>query len=188
MNDPLEDQAIHDFVLESESNLDTATRVARVFPKMQLAIVQAVLDELERKIRAALGKDWEIWNNRNEIFSKSYSGFYVRRPSWGEIYVTIETPRRGEGTTLGVWRKRGPETATLDSALVDAFAKAKLSGEANPYWAWYQELPRIRGDWSSAAALIAMHFHRKDTVNELADQILLVNRIAAPVLDGLTKK
>jgi hypothetical protein len=188
MNDPLEEQAIQDFLLESEVNLDTASRVTHAFPKVQLGIVQTTLDQLEAKIRTALGKDWQIWNNRNEVLLRNYARFSIWRESWGDICIGLETQTREETTTVGIWRKRSAETAVLDSALVEAFAKAKLVGDANRWWAWYQTLPPERGNWSGAAALAAMHFRRSEIVAYFAEQILLVHQIAAPVIDRFMTK
>jgi hypothetical protein len=188
MIDPLEEQTVAQFVLETEANLDTAIRMARVLPKLQLDIVQPVLDELEKKLRSKLGKDWKIWNSRNEVLVSRYAGFTVSRKSWGEIYVDLETQVREGTNAVGIWRKKGPQTASLDSALADAFAKAKLSGNANKWWAWYQHLPPDRGNWNAAPALAAMHFRRAEVVDYLTDQILLVHRLATPVIDAFTSK
>jgi hypothetical protein len=81
MNDPLQEQTVGEFILENEGNLGIAAEVARAFPPIQRQIVQRALDALEKKLRSQLGKEWEIWNNRDEVLLKRYSGFSVRRQS-----------------------------------------------------------------------------------------------------------
>jgi hypothetical protein len=188
MNDPLEDQTLTEFVLESETHIDAAARMARIFPLVQRRIILPILDALEKKLREWLGADWEIHNCRDEILVANYPGFVVSRKSWGEIYVNFESQTREGGTVVGVWRKREPRLAALDSALADAFAKADLSGDANSFWAWVRYLPAEFGDWNAAPALAAMQFHQEETADYFADQILMVHRVAAPVIDAFTTK
>ena len=188
MNDPLEEQAVTDFVLESKTNIDAAARMAKVFPIVQRHIVLPVIDELEEKLRASLGKDWVIYNFREEIFVKNYPGFTVSRQSWGGIYINLENRTRERSSVVGIWRLRDSASAVLDEALVSAFAKANLSGEANRWWAWYQELPPDRGNWSGAPALFKMHCCRNEAVEYLAEEVLRIHRIAAPVIDRFISK
>jgi hypothetical protein len=188
MNDPLEQQTVTDFVLESETHIDAAARMAKVFPVVQRQIVLPVLDALEKKLRASLGSGWEIYNCREEVLAKNYAGFTVSRKSWGEIYVSFESQTREGTTAIGVWRARQPDSVSMDSALAEAFAKTQLSGKANRWWAWYRDLPPERGNWNAAPALAAMHFHEKEVVEYFAEEILRVHRIAAPVIDLFTAK
>lgn len=186
MNDPLEQQTVTDFVLESETHIAAAARMAKIFPIVQRQIILPVLDELEKKLRAALGADWEIYNCREEILATNYPGFSVSRKSWGEIYINFESQTREGETVIGVWRAKSPESAAMDSALIEAFAKANLSGDANRWWAWYQVLSSERGNWNAAPALSAMHFRKSETVEFFANEILRVHKIATPVLDQFT--
>lgn len=188
MNDPLEQQAITDFVLESETNIDAAARMAKAFPTIQRQIVPPVLDELEKKLRASLGADWEIYNSREEVLTKNYTGFTVRRKSWREIYISLENQTQEGSTVVGVWRAKNPAGAAMDEALVKAFSKANLSGDANRWWAWYRQLQPERGNWNGAQALWAMHSSRTDAVEYFAKEILQVHRIAAPVIDRFVSK
>jgi len=188
MNDPLEEQTLTEFVLESETHIDAAARMARVFPLVQRRIVLPILDALETKLRKTLGADWEIYNCKNEILVDNYPGFTVSRKSWGEVYVNFESQTREGGTVIGIWRKREPALGALDSALADAFAKANLSGDANIYWAWVRELPPEVGDWNAAPALAAMQFQQAETTDYFAEQILTTHRIAAPVIDSFIRK
>src|ERR1044072_5948896 len=170
MNDPLEDQTLTEFVLESETHIDAAARMARIFPLVQRRIILPVLNALEKKLRKALGVEWEIHNCKDEILADNYPGFTVSRKSWGEIYVNFESQTREGGTVIGVWRKREPALAALDSAIADAFAKANFSGDANIYWAWVRQLPAEVGDWNAAPALAAMQLHQKETIDYFADR------------------
>ena len=188
MNDPLEQQSVIDFVLESETNIDTAARLAKVFPIVQRQIILPVLDDLEKKLRDALGLEWEIYNCREEILVKSYPGFTVSRKSWGEIYVNFENQTHEGSTAIGIWRAKSPKTAGMDSALVEAFANASLSGAANRWWAWYQDLPPEQGNWNAATALGRMHFYKSETVDYFAKEILRVHKIATPILDKFISK
>jgi hypothetical protein len=188
MNDPLEEQTLTEFVLESETHIDAAARMARIFPLVQRRIILPLLDALEKKLRKALGSEWEIYNCKDEILVENYPGFTVSRKSWGEVYINFESQTREGGTVIGVWRKREPALAALDSALADTFAKANLSGDSNIYWAWVRELPAEVGDWNAAPALAAMQFHPNETTNSFAEQILAIHRIAAPVIDSFIRK
>jgi hypothetical protein len=188
MNDPLEEQTLTEFVLESESHIDAAARMARIFPLVQRSIIVPILDALEKKLRKALGTDWEIYNCKDEILVANYPGFSVSRKSWGEVYVNFESHTREGAAVVGVWRERSIGTSAMDSAVVSAFAKAGLTGEANRYWSWYEDLPAERGDWNAAPALAAMHSDPKESVDYLAKEILAVHRIAAPVIDSFTRK
>jgi hypothetical protein len=184
MSDPLQEQTVGEFILENEGNLSVATEVARAYPAIQRQIVQHALDALEKRLRSELGKEWEIWNNRDEVLVNRYSGFSVRRPAWGDIYVLFEYRVREENTFVGIWRDRQrPKMASLDVPITEAFKK--MPGNANRWWAWYQELPPEYGNWNAAPALSAMQFRQGDTVNYWAEQILLVHKIASPVIDKL---
>lgn len=188
MNDPLEEQMLTEFVLESEIHIDTAARMARVFPIVQRRVVLPILDALEKKLRKALGADWEIYNCKDEIFVTIYPKFLVSRKSWGEVYVNFESQTREGGTVVGVWRKKQPKLAALDSALREAFDKADRLGDLNNFWAWVDELPAKLGDWSAAPALAAMHANPKESADFFTKEILEVHRIAAPVIDLFFRK
>lgn len=187
-DDPLEQQTIIDFVLEDKTHIDAAARMSQAFPSVQRAIVRPMYDQLEAKMRQKLGAGWEIYNCRDEFLIEGFPAFCVSRQSWGEVYVAFENQTWQGTSTVGVWREKAPETSAMDAALVDAFASAGLTGEANRYWTWYQELPIERGDWTAAPALAAMRFERDEFVRSLADQLLVVHKIAAPVIDKFKGK
>jgi hypothetical protein len=187
-DDPLEQQTIIDFVLEDETHIDAAARMSQVFPLVQRTIVHPIYDQLEAKLRQALGAEWEIYNCRDEFLIERYPAFSVSRKSWGEVYVAFENQTQEGTSVVGVWREKAPETSAMDAALIDAFANAGFTGEANRYWTWYQELPKERGDWNAAPALSAMLFHRDESVRYLADQLLAVHKVAAHVIDKFRGK
>jgi hypothetical protein len=182
MIDPLQQQTVSDFIKENEANLGIAVEVARAFPPIQRQIVQRAMDATEKQLRSALGKEWEIWNDRENVILRPYAGIYFRRQSWGEIYTMLEIRRQEENTFVGLWRDRQePKMAALDPAINTAFEK--VAGKANRWWAWYQELPPEYGSWNAAPALAAMHFRQNQIVNYWTEQLLLVHKIASPVID-----
>ena len=187
MSDPLQEQTVREFILENEGNIDIAVQVTRAFPTIQRQILQRTLDGLEKQLQSRSGKEWEIWNNRDEVLSKRYSGFSFRRATWGDVYVLLEIQREEENTVIGLWRDRQRmKIASLDAALTDAFAK--LPGKANRWWAWYEAVPPDYGNWNAAPALAAMQFRQKEIVDYWAKQMLLVHKIASPVLDRFFAK
>jgi len=186
MTDPLQEQTVGESILENEGNLNIAVEVARAFPAIQRQIVQDAMDAAEKHLRSDLGKEWEIWNDRDTVIVKPWAGIYFRRKSWGEIYIMLEIWRREEATVVGVWRDRQqPKMAILDAAINTAFAK--MPGKANRYWAWYQELPAEWGNWNLGAGLAAMHFRQRELVGYWAEQMFLVHKIASPVIDEFVK-
>jgi hypothetical protein len=97
----------------------------------------------------------------------------------------LEIGRREEAMGVGVWRDRQkPKMAALDAAVNIAFAK--MPGKANRWWAWYQDLPAEYGNWNGPA-LAAMQFRQKEIVNYWTEQLLLVHKIASPVIDKFLK-
>jgi len=186
MSDPLQEQTVGEFILENEGNLGIAVEVARAFPPIQRQIVQRAMDALEKQLRSALGKEWEISNDRETVILKPYAGVYFRRKLWGEVYVMLEIMRREEATVVGVWRDRQrPKMAALDAILNVAFAK--MAGKANRWWAWYQELPAEYGNLNAGPALAAMQFRQRELVDYWTEQLLLVHKLASPVIDKFAK-
>lgn len=187
-DDPLEQKTMIDFVLEDETHIDAAARMSRVFPFVQRAIVHPMYDQLEVKLRQTLSAEWEIYNCRDEFLIEKFPAFCVSRKSWGDVYVAFENQTWQGTSTVGVWREKALETSAMDAALVDAFVNAGFVGERSPYWPWYQELPKERGDWNAAPALAAMLFKRDEFVRCLTDQLLGVHKVAAPVIDKFLGK
>jgi hypothetical protein len=186
MSDPLQEQTVGEFILENEGNLGIAVEVARAFPPIQRQIVQRTMDALEKQLRSDLGKEGEIWNDRETVILKPYAWVCFRRKSWGEVYITLEIRRQEETTVVGLWRDRQrPKMAALDATLNTAFAK--MAGKANRWWAWYQELPAEYGNWNAGPALAAMQFRQPEIVDYLTEQMLLVHKIASPVIDKFVK-
>jgi hypothetical protein len=75
--------------------------------------------------------------------------------------------------------------AALDVTLNVAFAK--MRGKANRWWAWQQELPAEYGNWDAGPALAAMQFRQPEIVDYWTEQMLLVHKIASPVIDKFVK-
>jgi hypothetical protein len=184
MIDPQQQQTVGDFILENEANLGIAVEVARAFPPIRRQVVQRAMDALEKQLRARLGEEWEIRNDREKVILK-HAGVYFRLKSWGDVWIMLEIEREQETTVVGVWRDRQrPKMAVLDAAIDKAFAK--MPGKANR-WAWYQELPAEYGNWNAAPALAAMQFRQKEIVNYWTEQLLLVHKIGSPVIDKFVK-
>lgn len=182
MSDPLQEQTVAEFILENEGNLGIAVEVAGAFPPIQRQIVQRAMDALEKQLRSSLGKEWEIWNDRETVILKPYAGVYFRRKAWGEIYIMLEVRRREEQTLVGLWRDRQrPKMAALDATVDVAFAK--MPGKASRWWAWYHELPAEYGNWNAAPALAAMQFRQNEIVDYWTEQMLLVHKVTSPVID-----
>jgi hypothetical protein len=185
-SDPLQQQTVGEFILENEGNLGIAVEVARAFPPIQRQLVQRAMDSLEKQLRSHLGDEWEVSNDREEVLLKNLTWFCFRRKTWGEVWITLEIHRLEEKTFVGLWRDRkGPKVAVLDAAINKAFAK--MPGKADRWWAWYQELPAEYGNWNAAPALAAMQFRQSDIVNYWTEQLLLVHKIASPVVDKVVK-
>jgi hypothetical protein len=186
MSDPLQEQTVGEFILENEGNLGIAVEVARAYPPIQRQIVQRAMDALEKQLQSSLGKEWEIGNDREKVLLVGYASVNFRRKSWGEVYISLENGRKEEATVVGVWRDRQrPKMAALDATLNTAFAK--MAGKANRWWAWYQELPAEYGNWNAGPALAAMQFRQPEIVDYLTEQMLLVHKIASPVIDKFVK-
>ena len=186
MNDPLEQQTVTDFVLESEANIEIAVHVASSFADIKRKVAVPILDALETKLKRSLGVSWEIYNCRDEVLVKRWAGFTVSRKSWGEIYINFEVGEWGDFANVGIWRDRkSPKSAAVDTPLAEAFRKKTLTGDSNRYWAWSRRLPDDKGNWNAAPALAAMRFHSGKVVDYLAQQILTVHKIAAPIIDGV---
>jgi hypothetical protein len=182
VSDSLQEQTVGEFILENERNLIIAAEVARAFPAIQRQIVQHAMDGVEKVLKSDLGDKWEISNDRDTVIVKPWAGIYFRRKAWGEIYIMLEIWKREQTTAVGVWRDRQrPKMAILDAAINTAFAK--MPGKANRYWAWYQELPPEWGNWNLGAGLGAMQFRQDELVHYWTQQMLLVHKIASPVID-----
>jgi hypothetical protein len=181
MTDPLQDQTVGEFIKENEGNLSIAVEVARAFPSIQREIVQRAMDALEKQLRSRLGEQWEVWNQRETVILKPYASVHFGRKFWGEIYVELQIQRREEAAIIGVSRDRQrPKMAVLDAAIDKTFAK--MPGKANRWWAWYEELPAEYGN-CNGPGLVEMQFRPKEVLNYWMERMLLVHKIASPVID-----
>jgi hypothetical protein len=181
-----ERQIIADFVTADPTNLGIALRVSHIIPGLQREIIQQTLDELEKLLRSRLDVEWEIWNNREEVLVKRYSGFSVRRPGWGDVYILLEFRVAEQDTIVGIWRDRErPKMATLDDALDKVFSKDP--GDRNRWWSWFAPLDTEFGRWNEPQGLVAMQFRRKEVAAYFSTQILDIHRKAASAIDSLLK-
>lgn len=148
---------IAEFIIASESNLETAKAVFENYTKARDLILQQFFEKLRKRLLVENAGWWSDYSP--PFFEHRYGAFKIAKSSWQQKYeIRIEAYNSGERMIGGVWRhaKLLGETPYI-AGLAEAFAAESQYPKRT---AWYEaqfEIHSPASDWRDPTSLWRIH-------------------------------
>lgn len=174
---------IHDYILKSKSNLSVAAAIATEWPEARAKLVSAFLERLDARLKKK-GWDFEPYGR---FFLDQWAGFSIWKPGWNR---SISFSCGQYGTQMGIGVSRDTDDTgklPLHEPLLRAVQKILPSAKPNPWWEAMSPMHSPAPDWRKPEVLCRIH---KDPafLTEVADQLLEIAEVSAPIIDRLAKR
>lgn len=179
---------IHEYILKSESNLSVAAAIETEWPEARAKLVSAFLERLASRLKKSL-KGWDGGPWGAPFFSVGqWPGFAIWKPAWEYYSIAFQCCQDG------VWMKKGvirdtsdTEKLPLHEPLLRAVQKILPSAKSDLWWEAVTVMHSPAPDWRKPEVLWRIH---KDPafLTDVANQLLEIAEITAPIIDGLAKR
>jgi len=174
---------IHDYILKSESNIIVAAAIATEWPEARAKLVSAFLERLGARLKKK-GWDFEPWGR---FFLDQWAGFAIWKPAW-DLSISFQCGQYGAHMGIGVSRDTDDTGKfPLNEPLLRAVQKILPSAKPNPWWEAYALMHSPAPDWRKPEVLCRIHKDSK-FLTDVADQLLEIAEVSAPIIDGLARK
>lgn len=178
---------IHDYILKSKSNLSVASAIETEWPEARAKLVSAFLGRLGARLKKKLkGWDGGPWESR--FFLDQWAGFSVEKPAWKQRAIALQCIRFGDGMQMGVCRAtKDTGKLPLHEPLLLAVRQVFPSATSSSWWEACVTMHSPAPDWRKPEVLWRIH---KDPafLIDVANQLLEIAEVTAPIIDGLAKK
>jgi hypothetical protein len=203
--------AMHDFVLSSASNLQTALLIHDTINRVQKTLVSDFAIQLEQKLMAVA--DWQVTNSLAEFPTAQHSELKWSPPEWSETSWGVALSAQTQGPSQMIFGLCAPSNNApnrgyyrampdQDRLMLGAAIRTALTGvnqtvRETAWWPAYVELPTVIKDWRDHTALRKIASLRFEggqpdliagkTVSEfLFDAFRTVQQIIVPIMASRT--
>lgn len=175
------------YILKSEHNLAIASAVADAWIDVRQNVVTSFLSRLDSRLKRKLkGWDSESWGGH--FFTNAYAGYSIWKPAWEYHSIGLQCGEHGDSMVIGVCRStNNTRKVRLHPPLLSAVQRLLPSATSTAWWEARTALRSPAPDWRKPEVLWRMHTD-KEFLEEVAEQILEIAIIAAPILDTLYRK
>lgn len=182
-----ENNSVQRYIAASKRNLCIAGSVVEAWPAVRVDIVAGFLERLGRSLKRDLkGWKFEAWNS---YFTDSDAGYYIWKPGWEDQYhIVLQCQGRGEQMVYGVMRdEKHIGKRQFSPEILAAVKKHAPSARSRWWWEAVVDLQSPASDWTNPEVLWQMHTD-EEFLKDVAEQLLTVAEISAPIIDRLVKK
>ena len=176
---------IHEYILKSESNLSIAAAIATEWPEARAKLVSAFLERLGARLKKK-GWNFEQWGR---LFFDKLAGFSIWKPAWNRS-ISFQCGQYGAHMGIGVSRDTNDtKMLPFHEPLMTAVREIYPSAKPDP-WSWWEAYAIMHSpapDWRKPEVLCRIHKDSK-FLTDVADQLLEIAEVSAPIIDGLAKK
>ncbi len=178
---------IEELIIQSEENFRIAEAVVSALPGARHRLAVGFLARLDTRLKTNL-QGWKS-ENPQTFFTDRGPCYSIWKPAWaGQYGLSLQFGDYGKKMRFGLYREidqigERPFCEELMNAVKDAFPHAVAEG-------WWEALILMESpaeDWSKMEILWRMH--KDDSfLDDVADQLLELERISEPIVDGLVQK
>jgi hypothetical protein len=178
---------VYNFILGQKKNFQIAASVSEAWRDTRQQVLLGFLDRLDTRLIKTL-KGWK--SEREKIFYEDpWASFNFWKPTWDNQYgLGLMWDDTRKEMIFGVYREDNIwKRPHCDELLNTIASKIQLSVKKNPWWEARIRMKSPASDWSTPEILWRMHSETK-FLDEVAEQLLDVARIATPIVDRLARK
>jgi hypothetical protein len=176
---------IRDYILRNAHSLRIATVVAQAWPEAREHLVGGFLARLHSRLAKKL-KAWRF-EAEDRFFTDPYASYHLWKPAWeNQFHVTLQFGKYGQEMTFGV-SLAAPKRRGFCAELLDAVKKHYPSAHQQSWWEARVRMQSPAPDWRVPDVLWRMHTD-KEFLDDVAEQLLDVAKIAQPIVDRLVRK
>lgn len=178
---------VHDYILQSERNLQIASAVSEALPEAKEKLVFGFLTRLGSYLIEQL-QGWK-YAIEGRFFIDQWPCFNVFKPNWGNDYgITLQCWGFGEKMLLGVTRdEKNKSIPPVCGEVLSAVKTLHPSAKSEKWWEAQVTIRSPAGDWRKPDVLWRMH-KEKLFLSDVADQLLEIAKISEPVVNRLTRR
>jgi hypothetical protein len=179
---------VNKFILGQEKNFKIAASVSEAWRDTRQQVLLGFLDRLDSRLKKTL-KGWKS-EQYQMFYEDSWASYDFWKPAWDKQYglaLMWDNPRKE--MIFGVSRDKDNigKRPHCEELLNTIASKIQLSVKKNPWWEARIRMKSPASDWSTPEILWRMHSETK-FLDEVAEQLLDVARIATPIVDRLARK